>query len=169
VATLERGELARRRAEGKLRNLEARLAREPLEGMVGIGHTRCATHGRLLMTAVLPRPMRIRMPPIASWSCTMASSRIFRELREELEHKGARFGSETDTEVVAHLVTQEMNNGHSPAEAVAAAAARRIRVRFPVRRRGRPSHRGPQRLATVEPNLPVPCPPTQVVVCRSAY
>src|SRR5208282_5939925 len=46
VATLERGRLARRRAEGKLRNLEARLAAEPLEGASGIGHTRWATHGK---------------------------------------------------------------------------------------------------------------------------
>src|SRR5262249_60088452 len=45
VATLESGQLVRRRAEGKLRNLEARLAREPLAGTIGIGHTRRATHG----------------------------------------------------------------------------------------------------------------------------
>jgi len=118
VATLERGGLTRRRAEGKLRNLEARLAREPLEGMVGIGHTRWATHGR---------PTESNAHPHATDRLAVVHNGIienFRELREELEHKGAKFGSETDTEVVAHLVTQEMKNGHSPAEAVAAALPR---------------------------------------------
>src|SRR5271157_6047459 len=123
VATLEKGALARRRAEGKLRNLEARLAREPLEGTVGIGHTRWATHGR---------PTETNAHPNATDRLAVVHNGIienFRELREELEKKGARFGSETDTEVVAHLVTQEMKNGHSPAEAVAAALPR-LRVAF---------------------------------------
>src|SRR5271166_674013 len=119
VATLEEGgELARRRAKGKLRNLEARLAREPLEGTVGIGHTRWATHGR---------PTETNAHPHATDRLAVVHNGIienFRELREELEKKGAKFGSETDTEVVAHLVTQEMKNGHSPAEAVAAALPR---------------------------------------------
>jgi glucosamine--fructose-6-phosphate aminotransferase (isomerizing) len=118
VATLEKGALARRRAEGKLRNLEARLAREPLEGTVGIGHTRWATHGR---------PTETNAHPHATDRLAVVHNGIienFRELREELEKKGARFGSETDTEVIAHLVTQEMKNGHSPAEAVAAALPR---------------------------------------------
>src|SRR5271166_359074 len=118
VATLEKGALARRRAEGKLRNLEARLAREPLEGTVGIGHTRWATHGR---------PTESNAHPHATDRLAVVHNGIienFRELREELEKKGAKFGSETDTEVVAHLVTQEMKNGHSPAEAVAAALPR---------------------------------------------
>src|SRR5271165_618058 len=119
VATLEEGgELARRRAKGKLRNLEARLAREPLEGTVGIGHTRWATHGR---------PTETNAHPHATDRLAVVHNGIienFRELREELEKKGARFGSETDTEVIAHLVTQEMKNGHTPAEAVAAALPR---------------------------------------------
>jgi glucosamine--fructose-6-phosphate aminotransferase (isomerizing) len=118
VATLEGGELVRRRAEGKLRNLEARLAEEPLEGKIGIGHTRWATHGR---------PTENNAHPHATDRLAVVHNGIienFRELREELENKGAQFGSETDTEVVAHLVTQEMSKGHSPADAVAAALPR---------------------------------------------
>jgi glucosamine--fructose-6-phosphate aminotransferase (isomerizing) len=118
VATLESGRLARRRAEGKLRNLEARLAREPLMGTIGIGHTRWATHGK---------PTESNAHPHATDRLAVVHNGIienFRELRDELEKKGAKFGSETDTEVVAHLVTQEMKNGHGPAEAVAAALPR---------------------------------------------
>jgi glucosamine--fructose-6-phosphate aminotransferase (isomerizing) len=118
VATLEAGQLARRRAEGKLRNLETRLAREPLNGTSGIGHTRWATHGR---------PSESNAHPHATDRLAVVHNGIienYRELREELEKKGAKFGSETDTEVVAHLVTEEMKNGHSPAEAVAAALPR---------------------------------------------
>jgi len=114
IATLEGGRLDRRRAEGKLRNLEARLAREPLTGTVGIGHTRWATHGR---------PTENNAHPHATDRVAVVHNGIienFRELRDELEKKGASFGSDTDTEVIAHLVTQEMKKGASPSEAVAA-------------------------------------------------
>ncbi len=118
VATLEGGRLARRRAEGKLRNLEAKLAREPLAGTIGIGHTRWATHGK---------PTESNAHPHATDRLAVVHNGIienFRELRSELESKGAKFGSETDTEVVAHLVTQEMKEGRSPIEAVEAALPR---------------------------------------------
>ena len=118
VATLEHGTLTRRRAEGKLRNLEKRLASEPLKGTIGIGHTRWATHGK---------PTESNAHPHATDRLAVVHNGIienFRELREELEKKGAKFGSETDTEVVAHLVTDEMKKGRTPVEAVRAALPR---------------------------------------------
>jgi glucosamine--fructose-6-phosphate aminotransferase (isomerizing) len=118
IATLEGGRLGRRRAEGKLRNLEARLAREPLAGNIGIGHTRWATHGR---------PTESNAHPHATDRVAVVHNGIienFRELRDELKKKGATFGSDTDTEVIAHLVTEEMKNGCSPAKAVAATLPR---------------------------------------------
>jgi glutamine---fructose-6-phosphate transaminase (isomerizing) len=118
VATLEDGHLTRRRAEGKLKNLEQRLARSPLAGTTGIGHTRWATHGRVNETNAHPH---------ATDRVAVVHNGIienFRELREELEAKGAKFATETDTEVVAHLVAAEMRNGRAPADAVAAALPR---------------------------------------------
>ena len=118
VATLEGGRLTRRRAEGKLRNLETKLQSDPLKGTIGIGHTRWATHGR---------PSESNAHPHATDRLAVVHNGIienFRELREELEKDGAKFGSETDTEVVAHLVTREMKNGRSPADAVPAALPR---------------------------------------------
>jgi len=115
VATLDHGALGRRRAEGKLAALEKRLAKEPLAGNIGIGHTRWATHGK---------PTESNAHPHATDRVAVAHNGIienFRELREALVKTGAKFGSETDTEVVAHLVTAEMKKGKKPVEAVAAA------------------------------------------------
>src|SRR5215813_12552417 len=118
VATLEDGRLTRRRAEGKLRNLETKLYGDPLKGTIGIGHTRWATHGK---------PSESNAHPHATDRLAVVHNGIienFRELREELEKDGAKFGSETDTEVVAHLVTREMKNGRRPVDAVKAALPR---------------------------------------------
>jgi glucosamine--fructose-6-phosphate aminotransferase (isomerizing) len=118
IATLEGGHLTRRRAEGKLKNLELRLSESPLEGVIGIGHTRWATHGR---------PSEANAHPHASDRLAVVHNGIienFRELREELRGKGYTFTTETDTEVVAHLVSAEMRKGLDPVDAVAASLPR---------------------------------------------
>jgi len=114
VATLEGDHLARRRAEGKLRNLESRLKSQPLTGHAGIGHTRWATHGK---------PTESNAHPHAADNVAVVHNGIienFRELRQMLETQGVKFLSETDTEVVAHLVNSYMLKGASPQEAVKA-------------------------------------------------
>jgi glucosamine--fructose-6-phosphate aminotransferase (isomerizing) len=118
VATLEGGHLTRRRAEGKLKNLEKRLMSDPLAGHAGIGHTRWATHGK---------PNEVNAHPHATDKVAVVHNGIienFRELREELQSKGHKFTTETDSEVIAHLVTDEMQQGRSPAKAVEAALPR---------------------------------------------
>jgi len=113
IATLEAGRLTRRRVSGKLKNLELRLAAEPLYGHIGIGHTRWATHGK---------PTENNAHPHISTNVAVVHNGIienFRELRSELEAKGHRFATETDSEVIAHLVSEAMHGGLGPAEAVA--------------------------------------------------
>ena len=113
VATLEHGRLTRRRAQGKLKNLEAVLRADPLRGTSGIGHTRWATHGR---------PTEVNAHPHATAKVAVVHNGIienFRELRDQLRARGHVFATETDTEVVAHLVTDAMDGGLTPAEAVA--------------------------------------------------
>jgi glutamine---fructose-6-phosphate transaminase (isomerizing) len=118
VATVENGEIARVRAEGKLKNLDAKLREAPLSGHAGIGHTRWATHGR---------PTENNAHPHATERLAVVHNGIienFRELREELVAAGATFVTQTDTEVVAHLVTHYMNAGLCPKDAVAKALPR---------------------------------------------
>src|SRR5580704_17148702 len=115
VATLEGNHLERRRAEGKLKNLEIRLKAEPLAGHTGIGHTRWATHGK---------PTESNAHPHATARVAVVHNGIienFRELREALQKKGTVFKTETDTEIVLHLVDDYLVQGLKPADAVKAA------------------------------------------------
>ncbi len=118
IACLVNGNIERRRAEGKLANLDARLAKEPLSGNIGIGHTRWATHGG---------PTENNAHPHATDRVAVVHNGIienYMEIKEELSAHQYRFTSDTDTEVIAHLVTHNLKQGMSPQDAADAALNR---------------------------------------------
>jgi len=118
VATLVNGRIERRRAEGKLVNLEERLDEEPSPGTIGIGHTRWATHGV---------PNETNAHPHATDQVAVVHNGIienFQALRAELEAEGEAFSTETDTEVVAVLISHYLSHNAGPQDAVAQALKR---------------------------------------------
>jgi glucosamine--fructose-6-phosphate aminotransferase (isomerizing) len=113
IATIDGGEIKRRRAEGKLANLARKLAEEPLPGASGIAHTRWATHGA---------PTEDNAHPHIAGDVVIVHNGIienFKPLRDELIADGRTFLSQTDTEVVAHLVAREVERGSDLRQAVA--------------------------------------------------
>ena len=114
VCTVHDGQLVRRRAEGKLANLVKELSGNPAPGLIGIAHTRWATQGA---------PTTSNAHPHATGEVALVHNGIienFKPLRDALIARGRRFESETDTEVVAHLVSEAVEGGASPQEAVKA-------------------------------------------------
>lgn len=111
IAAIVDGRIERRRAKGKIRELEAVLAAEPLTGTIGIGHTRWATHGAPTTTNAHPHK--------AGRVCLVHNGIIenFAELKAELEAEGRVFESQTDTEVVAHLLDHKLTGGLAPLDA----------------------------------------------------
>ncbi len=118
IATLNNGRLDRRRAEGKLSRLAERLAMEPLAGNAGIGHTRWATHGA---------PTEGNAHPHAAEHVALVHNGIienFRRLKKEVESAGRTLSTETDTEIIAHLISVELDQGRPPLGAVKATLAK---------------------------------------------
>lgn len=118
IATLPNGSIERRRAEGKIVNLEAVLKDNPTSGTIGIGHTRWATHGI---------PNETNAHPHATDKVAVVHNGIienFQELRAELVEKGYTPYSETDSEVVPMLITSYLDDGLSPVDAVKATLKR---------------------------------------------
>ena len=114
VCTVHEGQLVRRRAEGKLRNLVDVLAKDPAPGHVGIAHTRWATHGA---------PTTSNAHPHATSEVALVHNGIienFKSLRDALIARGRKFESETDSEVVAHLISERVEAGDDPQDAVKA-------------------------------------------------
>ena len=112
LCTIVGGQLERRRAEGKLDNLAREVSADPLPGQVGIAHTRWATHGA---------PTRDNAHPHATQEVALVHNGIienFRPLRDELIAEGREFSSQTDSEVVAHLISREIEGGATPKDAV---------------------------------------------------
>jgi glucosamine--fructose-6-phosphate aminotransferase (isomerizing) len=123
IATVHDGVIDRRRAEGKLANLAGVLEDTPLPGSIGIAHTRWATHGA---------PTTSNAHPHATDEVALVHNGIienFKPLRDELIARGRKFESETDTEVVAHLVSERIEAGETP-EAAVAAVLKRLRGAF---------------------------------------
>ncbi|MCU0501506.1 MAG: glutamine--fructose-6-phosphate transaminase (isomerizing), partial [Anaerolineae bacterium] len=119
IAVIQNGQIAIRRDVGKLSNLSARLADAPIEGNIGIGHTRWATHGK-------PSERNAHPHMDFSGQLVVVQNGIvenFRDLRAELEAEGIAFQSETDTEVIAHLVGLHYQGDRSLVEAVRLALA----------------------------------------------
>ncbi|MDD3370537.1 MAG: glutamine--fructose-6-phosphate transaminase (isomerizing) [Alphaproteobacteria bacterium] len=125
IATVVGGKIERRRAEGKLDALAGRLKDQPLPGHIGIGHTRWATHGK---------PTETNAHPHATDLAAVVHNGIienYRELRDELKAKGCVFTSETDTEVIAHLVSDYLRQKMTPQQALSA-SLKRMRGAFAI-------------------------------------
>ncbi|MGB0749445.1 MAG: glutamine--fructose-6-phosphate transaminase (isomerizing) [Magnetospiraceae bacterium] len=118
IATLVNGGIERRRAEGKIVNLQSRLEAKPIDGSTGIAHTRWATHGV---------PNETNAHPHATDRVALVHNGIienYRDLAAEVAARGAKLASETDTEVVVHLISHYLEDGMSPREAVSATLKR---------------------------------------------